>query len=370
VRTIVPALLLSTALLGMRAEASFDVSLRLDVRSAEETLALYEGRFGSPGQIAALRGSQIALATTSLILQRPLDTRVLEQNLEAAKFNQDLGEDVFRMREARAHAREIGELLEELQRRNFGERVVRTVEQLFPADARVTRSIPVYVVAFGHINVDAYVRRVVWDGDVPRFVGEGEGEITIVVNLSKAISYGRSVDERFVALLSVVAHEVFHAAFAAYKDGSPTWRAYYAAPRSALEQLMDIAHNEGIAYYLSLIQATRGKLPPGWEQNVRASFEQFNRCGEELLDPELTRQRAYDILRESNTSGYWESYGAMAGMVIARQIDQTLGRQALLETVRNGPASFFATYLTVMERDDRAPKLSAPLVKEIRRLSR
>jgi len=354
----------------LRAEAGFDVTLRLDLTSAEETLSLYEGRYGNPRQIAALKGSQIALATTSLILQRPLDTAALEESLEAAKFNQDLGEDLFRMREARSQVREIRELLEEVQRRNFGERVVRTVEQLFPAEARVNRSVPVFFVAFGHTNVDAYVRRVVWQGDTPRFVGEGQGEITIVVNLSRAVSYGRSVEERFLGLLSVVAHEVFHAAFAAYKDGSPIWRSYYAGPNSYLAQLMDIAHNEGIAYYLSLIQATRGRLPPGWEENVRASFEQFNRQGEELLDPELTRQRAYDIIRQSNTSGYWQSYGAMAGMVIARQIDQTLGRTALVETVRDGPVSFFSTYLRVMERDDRVPKLSERLAREIRRLAR
>jgi len=362
--------LLLVLALSLEARAEFNLTLRLDLTSAEQTLALYEGTYGNPRQIASLRGSQIALATTALILQQPLDTGTLERSLEAAKFNQDLGEDVFRMREARAHVREIRALLEEVDRRNFARRVVSTVQQLFPADARLMRSVPVFFVAFGHTNVDAYVRRVVWDGDTPRFVGEGQGEITIVVNLSQAVSYGRTVDERFVQLLSVVAHEVFHAAFAAYKDMSPSWRAYYAGRPSYFEQLMDLAHNEGIAYYLSLIQATRGKLPPGWEQNVRASFERFNRNAEELLDPALTRQRAFDIIRQSNTSGYWESYGAMAGMVIARQIDQTLGRTALVETVRNGPVSFFTTYLTVMERDDRAPKLSEPLVREIRRLAR
>ena len=197
-----------------------------------------------------------------MILQQRLDNDVLEESLQAAKFNQDLGEDVFRMREARANVREIRELMEEVERRNFAQRVVRTVEQLFPADASVSRSIPVFFVAFGHTNVDAYVRRVVWAGDVPRFVGEGQGEITIVVNLSKAVSYGRSVDERFLGLLGVVAHEVFHAAFAAYKDGSAQWRAYYANRSSYLEQLMDIAHNEGIAYYLSLIQRPGANFLP------------------------------------------------------------------------------------------------------------
>ena len=105
--TVAVSLLLPWSSLHVRAEASFDVTLRLDLVSAEQTLGLYEGRFGNPGQIAALRGSQIALATTALILQQRLDTELLEQSLQAAKFNQDLGEDVFRMREARANVREI-----------------------------------------------------------------------------------------------------------------------------------------------------------------------------------------------------------------------------------------------------------------------
>jgi len=132
------------------------------------------------------------------------------------------------MREARANVKAISELLEEAQKRNFGQKVVSTVAQLFPAAARVNTVIPVYFVAFGHQNIDAFVRRVIWRGDSPVFTGEGEGELTIVVNLAKCVNYGRSVDERFIGMLSIVAHEVFHAAFGVYKDGSPVWKNYYA----------------------------------------------------------------------------------------------------------------------------------------------
>ena len=50
--------------------------------------------------------------------------------------------------------------------------VVATVEQVFPSDIPVAAVIPVHVVALGHENADAYVRRVVWKGDEPQFVGE------------------------------------------------------------------------------------------------------------------------------------------------------------------------------------------------------
>jgi hypothetical protein len=345
----------------------FNVYLRIDYSSAEKTLELYQGTGGRPGDIAALRGSQIALSTTAFLAQRPLDTPALEQALEAVKFNQGLGDDVFRMHDARANVAVIRELFEEAQKRNFGQKVVSTVAQLFPPGARVNTMIPVYFVAFGHQNIDAFVRRVVWRGDTPSFTGEGQGELTIVVNLAKCVNYGRTVDERFIGMLSVVAHEVFHAAFGVYKDGSPAWRNYYAAHRTPFDQLLDLSHNEGIAYYLSLIQSSRGKLPPDGLERARRSFADFNRNAAELLAPGTTFRRSEDIIRLSNTSGYWESYGAITGMIIARQIDQTLGREALVQTIANGPADFFGKYADLMKRDGNIPTLSPVVIQNAAR---
>jgi hypothetical protein len=354
------ALLIAAASRGQQGD-HFNVFLRIDYASTEKTLELYRGTGGRPADIAALRGSQIALSTTAFLAQRPLDTPALEQALEAVKFNQNLEDDVFRMREARANVAVISELLVEAQKRNFGQKVVSTVAQLFPPGARVNTVIPVYFVAFGHQNIDAFVRRVVWRGDTPTFTGEGEGELTIVVNLAKCVNYGRSVDERFVGMLSVVAHEVFHAAFGVYKDGSPAWKNYYATHHTPFDQFMDLSHNEGIAYYLTLIQSSRGRLPADGLERARRSFAEFNRNAAELAAPGTTFQRSEDIIRLSNTSGYWESYGAITGMIVARQIDQTLGRQALSETIANGPADFFGKYAELMKRDGNIPVLS-PLV--------
>ena len=350
--------------------ASFNMLIEPDYVSAERTLELYQGLSGHPADIASLRGSQIAVATTALLTQQPLNIAMLEKDLEAAKFNQSLGADAFRMKEARQNLAAIKELLVESQRRNFGQRVVGTVEQLFPPSARINAKIPLYFVAFGHQNIDAYVRRVIWHGNTPTFVGEGEGELTIVVNLAKAVSYGRSADERFVGMLGVVAHEVFHAAFGVYKDTSPAWRAYYANRRSYLDRLFDLTQNEGIAYYLSLVQRTRGKLTPEWEQNARAAFSKFNAYAGELCSANIDPHRAEEIIRLSNTSGFWESYGAVTGMIIARQLDQSLGRNALVETIAQGPAAFFGRYTDLMKQDTNLPPLSPLLVAQIASMRR
>jgi hypothetical protein len=348
----------------------FQLVLELNYVSAEKTIDLYRGLSGRPSEIAELRGSQLAMQTTGLLAHRKLDLSGLERALEAAKFNQNLGDDVYRMKEARDSVGPLAELYNELRRRNFGQKVASTVEQLFPAGAKVRGTLPIYFVAFGHQNIDAFVRRVIWHGDQPLFAREQEGEPTIVVNLAKAVHYGRTLDERFLGLLSTVAHEVFHAAFDAYKDESPLWRDYYARRPSYFDALTDLAQNEGIAYYLSLIQSSRGRLPADWEQRVANVFASFNRSAEELLAPGLTPARAQELLLSANTSGYWESYGAMAGMVMAKQIDQGLGRGALAETIANGPMDFFRKYIDLMRRSPSMPLLSSRVVQAIQNTSR
>ena len=343
----------------------FNVLLRLDYSSAEKTVELYQGLSGHPDEVAQLRGSQIALATTSLLARRPLDLSMLERSLDAAKFNQSLDDDVFRMKEARANVTAIRDLLSELEKRNFGQRVASTVEQIFPREARVSTSIPVFFVAFGHENIDAYVRRVVWRGDTPLFVGDNEGELTIVVNLAKAVRYGRTTTERMEGLLSVVAHEVFHAAFGVYKEGSPVWKEYSAAHTSPLDRLLDLTQNEGIAYYLSLLQQYHGRDLPDFSGQAPGVFGNFNRNAALLLSPGITDRRASEIIGRANTSGYWQSFGSITGMFIAREIDEQLGRPALVETIAAGPADFFGKYASLMKRNTNIPQLSELVLRHL-----
>lgn len=346
--------------------AQFNLYIDLNTASAERAIELYQGLSGQPAEAARERGSRLALAVTAGLSGRHLDTRALEDALAAVKFNQDVGDDVFQLRSARANVAALKDLLFELRRRNFAQKVVSTVEQLFPADARVQGRIPMYVVAFGHNNIDAYVLRVRWEGNDPQPAPENEGELTIVVNLAKAIKYGRETDERFVGLLSVVAHEVFHAAYGVYKETSPEWRAYYRMRRSPFDDLLDLTQNEGVAYYLSLIQQARGRLPSDGLQRAEKAFARFNAAASELLSPATPPARASALVRESNTAEYWESYGSITGMIIARQIDQTLGRNALVEALRGTPQGFFRTYVELMRRDNGLPALSAEVIRNLR----
>jgi hypothetical protein len=363
---VLPVILLMAGVTPLFAQAGFDVQLRLDFSSADAAVDLYEGLSGNPETIAAMRGSQIALATTALLAGRPLGTPDLIANLQGAKFNNLTGDDVFRMRDARQRVAKIRAIIEQCKKHNFSQKVVSTVSQLFPDDVQIKATMPVYFVAFGHDNIDAYVRRVVWNGNVPEFVGEGEGELSIVVNLSRAATYQGPVEEQFVELLTVVAHEVFHVAFGLHQDSSPVWRRYFATHRGYFDDLLELTQNEGIAYYLNLVQHYHSILPYEWVQQLPASVAQFNRSASELLSPRTSAQRAGELIRASNLSGsHKESYGAFIGMIVARQIDRAFGRNALRETITRGPFDFFGKYIDAMQQDSNLPRLSDEVVRYI-----
>jgi hypothetical protein len=343
----------------------FNVNLQVDYSAADQTIALLEGEPVSTKALAELRANRIAASTTGLITDRAGVTEHLENYLDSLKYHQIIRDDVYRLESARRDVVPIKDLLYEIIRRNFSRKVVATVEQIFPQDADIDVIIPVYIVALGHDNVDAYVRRIVWHGDVPEFVDEGEGELTIVVNLTHAARFGKETDERFVNLLGVVAHEVFHAAFGAYKDRSPLWKNYRSTHQRPFDRLLDLTQNEGIAYYLSLDQLGHGYVPPDWSGKTRDVFSAFNKNSLELLSANIKPRRVAELLRTANLSGFWESYGAMTGMFIAREIDLRLGRAALIETITLGPYDFFKKYLSLSIQDGNLPAPSDEFINAI-----
>ncbi len=348
----------------MRAEAQeeqFDVELVIDYSAAEQSIRLYEDEFVNTEEVASLRGNRIAAATTGMIESSGIGAYLLKNNLDTLKHRQYFQKDVYNLDDAKRNVGAIREMLDELKRRNFSRRVVATVEQIFPHDVEVSTRIPVYVVALGHENVDAFVRRIDWYGDEPRFVGEEEGELTIVINLAQAVKYSDNLEERFIELLGVVAHEVFHAAFGVYKENSATWKQYERTHQQPIDILLDLTHNEGIAYYLSLEQQGRGNLPRDWNSKMREVFITFNSNAKELLSPKTNGARVSELIRSANLSGFWESYGSMAGMYIARTIDTQLGRAALIETISNGPIDFIQKYSELTENDASLPKLTTKL---------
>jgi hypothetical protein len=343
----------------------FSVELRPDYRSAEQSAELFEDKPVGTTALASLRGNQIAASTTGLIANSNSVIVLLRDYLDSVKYHRILKNDIYHLEEARTNVAQIKLLLAQMEKSYFTRKVAATVEQIFPPDAEVSLTIPLYVVALGHENVDAYVRSIRWHGDIPEFTGDGLGELTIVINLAHAVHYGASTEERYLTLLGVVAHEVFHAAFSDYKTRSPFWQEYRANHHRPIDELFDLTQNEGIAYYLSIDQRGHGYVPNDWAARAREMFALFNRNAAELLSPGLTRERASALIRTANLSGYHDSYGAMCGMFMVREIDLRLGRAELIQTISHGPSEMLRKYSRLAQSDNNLPSFAPSLLQYI-----
>lgn len=348
-----------------QSDSKFDINLLIDVTPAEQTVQLIENKPINTLSLAELRGNRIAASTTGLIANQRDVALSLKGYLDSLKYRQQIKNDVYNLEIARKNVEPINELLTEIKKRSFNRKVVATIEQVFPRDAEINLTIPIYVVALGHENVDAYVRRIIWHGNTPQFVGENDGELTIVMNLTQSVRLGPDLEERYISLLCIVAHEVFHAAFSTYKENSSNWKKYYSEYKRPFDELLDLTMNEGIAYYLTLDQRGRGYLPRNWNNKTREAFQKFNESTAELLSDTLTYSRAFELIRQANLSGYWESYGSITGMFIAREIDLLLGREKLIETISFNPYEFFKKYVELSNRNSNLPTLNKKIIGEI-----
>ena len=245
--------------------------------------------------------------------------------------------------------------------------MLATIRQFFPENARVSITIPVYFVALGHENASAYVRRVIWNGDAPVFVGDEEGTPVIVVNLTRSAQRGGDLQSRFIEVLSTLGHETFHAVFSAYQSQSIVWQNLH-AEKSAAGIVAELVQNEGVAYYLSMQEIFGGSFPSQFILRLHTSIPALNTALDELSDPHTTSQRARELILNANLSGSMEkNYGVAAGLLMAYHIDIKLGRKILAESLAAGPADFFRKYDEVVRRYAGAPPLSPRVLLELQK---
>lgn len=250
---------------------SFDLSFRVDTESAEELLRYLEGTSFNPARITQSRGTQLA-ATTSLLLARTTESVELQRALEMIRNGVTPNEDLFGLTDVRQALPFVRKLLDETKKRQLDRRIRGTLSSYFPADLELHASVPVYVVAFGNEKAAAFVRRVVWNGNTPVFVGESDGEPVIVLNLARCM-FSDKLEVQFTEMLAILAHECFHAAFSLAQQQHPNTP----IPHNAMEALAELAQNEGIAYLLSM-QIHHGGTAP-----TREWLSATSRAVQELL---------------------------------------------------------------------------------------
>jgi hypothetical protein len=343
-------------------QENFNVTLRLDFASVDALLELSEGRMANVNRAAELRGNRIAAATSALLAREQYSTQRFSQELERFRNGSTQSNDMFGLSSATRYRTQIRALLLEAKRRNLDRKVVATIAPFFPAGIRLNASIPVYFVALGNENAAAFVRSIAWKDDIPYFVAEGEGELTIVVNLTRSVQYIQEVQMQFVDMMSTLAHETFHAVFGIYQQQSPVWKAL-AFRHEPYWVLAELVQNEGTAYLISLQQRTGSHLSAAQTGSSKQSIIDLNEALKELSSPGLTRERATELIMNSNLSGSYEkNYGASAGLLMAYAIDAKLGRKALTETLQNGVGDFFGKYQELAGQFGELPKFDADVI--------
>ncbi|HLP15353.1 MAG TPA: DUF5700 domain-containing putative Zn-dependent protease [Bacteroidota bacterium] len=349
----------SPSFLPAQVNQNFNVNLFIDYSAAENLIQLCERSTNNARRVAELPGNQIAASTSLLLARKVKSFDQFVNELELLRDHFRSGEDLYGLEETRRNLAAVKILLAELKKRSIDRKIIATIESFFPRTARINASIPVYVVAMGHENAAAFVRRVEWVNDRPTFVGPNEGSPVIVLNLVRMVQYINSVDVQFIETLSTLAHESFHAVFSIYQETSPEWESIHASrhPASALAELVQ---NEGIAYYISMQQQSMVEHPPSdWFRQTGNAIQALNDVMVEMQAPGLTYERATELMLNANLSGSTEkNYGATAGMRMAYEIDRRLGRAALTETIERGMNDFFVKYREVCTRYDDAPKIT------------
>lgn len=346
---------------GGQTNPQFDVTLRVDYSSTEEMLDFFDRKSNNSTRVAKQQGNQIAAATSLSLARTERPTDDFVRALELARDTYNSPNDVYGLNTPVSRLDELKKLLAETKRRRLDTRVVATISSLFPADASISLTIPVFVVAMGNENAAAFVRRVVWKDDTPLFVGDDQGEQVIVLNLARCLMRGGDVQQEFVQVLSMLAHECFHAVYGAYRSGFSEG----SIPKTPFFALAHLVQNEGIAYFLSREIRDGGEVPPSkWFDATKRAVETLNSAFLELQSPGLTLRRARELMINSNLSGSFEgNYGATAGLRIAYEIENRLGRPALTETVREGVRSFFEKYRELCRRDSNLPKLDDSILR-------
>jgi len=363
-RNIFRAIVLSVFFLygTLSCQNDFNVSLRLDFSSVDALIQMSKGNIANVSRVAELKGNQIAAATSALLAREQYSTQNFARELERFRNGASLANDMFGLSASSVYLRQIEALTQEAKNRNLDRKILATIAPFFPQNIKINASIPVYFVALGNENAAAFVRSVVWKDNVPYFVGEGEGELTIVVNLTRSAQYISEIQMQFVDMMSTLAHETFHAVFGIYQQNSPAWRITSSRPEPYWV-LAELVQNEGFAYLISLQQRTGSHLSSGQLSAAKIAIGDLNSALKELSSPSISHARARELILNSNLSGSYEkNYGATAGLLMAYAIDAKLGRKSLTESLEFGISDFFGKYQQLAEQFGELPKFDKEVI--------
>jgi hypothetical protein len=152
-------------------------------------------------------------------------------------------------------------------------------------------------------------------------------------------------------ILNNLVHEIFHVGYSRSRPGRTE-------PRIDNEQLygmLDALQNEGLATYVAYEARTKFPAPDERDYPMLESPAQVRRLRGLMngLFAQTGVAREEQLTRWAWTRGVTMRGYYVVGAHMGMTIDRPLGREALINTIRQGPISFVRTYNTLVPEEER-----------------
>ena len=219
-------------------------------------------------------------------------------------------------------------------------RVAEDVAAYLPE--RAWRPVRVYFVIATRYLFDAVTLERSLDGSGP----------TVVFNLSEALNYGASTEERVAIIERVLAHETFHAALRQLEYGEPGWGIYH-NPMNTFDYIARVLVDEGVAHYIDWKEREGADTLFAAKLSTREkkAFDQLALACRRLRDPRTDPGSREEILGLAATGPIWSKYGAISGMFAAYRIEKAWGRDSLKAAIVGGPRVLRRLYVAAAAAD-------------------
>lgn len=316
--------------------------LILDVTPAAEILSLWMEPKGNLRARARAIATDLPYQTLRTYYSTMMSCVASDSEIARAIADPDSGICGFGLGSAFQERASVDSLVRALVLRGTAIRARVAEDVATYAPKRPWRPVRIYFVIATRYLFDAVTLERGLDGGGP----------TVLFNLSEALNYGGSTEERMPIIERVLAHETFHATVRQMEYGEPGWGIYH-TPMNALDYISRVIVDEGVAHYIDWKERDGADtlFAARLSSRERKAFEQLAIACRRLRDPRTDPEAKEEILGLAATGPIWSKYGAISGMFAAWRIERALGRDSLRAAIVGGPKELRRMYRSAAAAD-------------------
>jgi hypothetical protein len=160
-----------------------------------------------------------------------------------------------------------------------------------------------------------------------------DGELRLFINLS-------AIKPDF--LPSLLRHELWHIAF---RNKYPTFAKSHETSTNPMRRLAYIILNEGVGHYYSFQRRVEPTIDyDDWLERTDKVFSALSENTKRLGTLTQVDDQQELLFSSHSDVPFWEKWGALPGAIITYRMKKTLGSDAMLQIITDGPCSFLTRY--------------------------